>query len=201
MTNSGGVKCWGRNFYGQLGDGTSTDRSVPTNVSGLTSGVSAVSAGLGSQTCIVTTGGAVKCWGFNFQGILGDGTVTNRNTPTNVSGLTSNFAAVSAGGQHTCAKSIDGGLVCWGSNFAGNLGDNTVIERRTPVSVSGLVAGVVTISADGSHTCASTNGLVTKCWGYNFYGQLGDGTTTDRSMTTNILDNLGNQVPGRRGRS
>ncbi|MCZ6614398.1 MAG: hypothetical protein O6920_01260, partial [Chloroflexi bacterium] len=102
LTTTGGLRCWGDNSEGQLGDGTTTDRVTPVNVAGLTNGVAAVSVG-GAHTCALTTNGGLRCWGSNSEGELGDGTTTNRIMPVNVAGLASGVAAVSAGSSHTCA--------------------------------------------------------------------------------------------------
>ncbi len=185
LTTSGGVKCWGHNLNGQIGDGTTTDRTTPVDVTGLTSGVAAVSAGW-SHTCALTTGGGVKCWGNNFYGQLGDGTTTDRTTPVNVTGLTAGVAAVSAGANHTCALTTTGGVKCWGRNIYGQLGDGTTTDRSTPVNVTGLTAGVAAVSAGAFHTCGRTAGGGVKCWGYNYYGQLGDGTTTNRTAPVDV---------------
>jgi len=186
LTSSGGVMCWGDNNYGQLGDGTTTDRSTPVDVVGLSSGDTAIATG-GYHTCALTSSGGVRCWGRNHYGQLGDGTTTNRTTPVDVVGL-SGVTAIAAGVYHTCALTSSGGVRCWGFNFYGQLGDGTTTTHRTtPVDVVGLSSGVTAIAAGGYHTCGLTSSGGVRCWGQNTYGQLGDGTTTDRSTLVDVV--------------
>ena len=185
LTSGGGVLCWGYNFHGQLGDGTTTDRLTPLAVNGLASGVTAIVAGL-HHTCALTTGGGVQCWGRNDSGQLGDGTGTNRTTPVAVSGLSSGVAAFAAGHSHTCALSNGGSLSCWGANNRGQLGIGTTSARSTPAAVSGLSSEVAAVAAGDTHTCAVTSGGGVSCWGNNEFGQLGDGTLTNRSTPTTV---------------
>ena len=186
LTTAGGVKCWGSNTYGRLGDGTTTDRLTPVDVVGLSSGVSAVSAGTWQHTCALTTAGGLKCWGRNSWGQLGDGTNAFRLTPVDVVGLGSGMAAVSTGTSHTCALTTAGGLKCWGQN-SGALGDGTTTDRFTPVDVVGLGSGMADVSAGFNYTCALTTAGGVKCWGYNSQGRLGDGTTTVRLTPVDVV--------------
>lgn len=185
LTTGGGVKCWGRNEYGQLGNGTTTSSSAPVDVTGLSSGVMAIAAGK-YHTCALTTGGGVKCWGWNVLGQLGDGTTTNKNTPVDVSNLSSGVVSITAGGGHTCALTTGGGVKCWGGNGYGQLGDGTTTNRTTPVDVAELGSGVTAITAGEAHTCVLTANGGVKCWGWNKLGQLGDGTTTHRTAPVDV---------------
>jgi len=186
VTATLGVRCWGDNAYGQLGDGTTTDRSIPVDVSGLTSGVTAVATGA-YHSCAVTSVGGAKCWGYNALGQVGDGTSANRSTPVDVSGLTSGVAALAGGYDHTCALTTAGGVKCWGDNAFGQLGNGTTKNSPIPVDVSGLTSDVAAIAAGYGDTCALTTGGAVKCWGVNDIGQLGDGTTTNRSTPVSVL--------------
>ena len=181
--DTGALKCWGYNASGQIGDNSTTTRNTATNVTGSTSGVSAVSTG-DLHTCLLSTGGGVKCWGDNTYGQIGDGTITQRLTPTDVFGLTSGVAAISAGNNHTCAVTTLGALQCWGENSTGQLGDGTTTPSLTPTAVSGLTSGVVAVAAGKNYTCALTTGGGVKCWGANNYRTIGDGTFTQRLVPT-----------------
>jgi alpha-tubulin suppressor-like RCC1 family protein len=185
VTTAGGAKCWGANNNGQLGDGTYTDRLTPVDVVGLSSGIRATVA-RSAHTCALTTTGGLECWGDNGDGQLGDGTTASRTTPVDVIGLTSGVAAVTTGSGHTCALTTTGGIKCWGANTYGQLGDGTTASRTTPVDVIGLTSGVIAVSAGYSHTCALTTPGGLKCWGYNAFGQLGDGTTASRATPADV---------------
>jgi alpha-tubulin suppressor-like RCC1 family protein len=186
ISSSGGVKCWGENTRGQLGDGTRTGRYMAVDVNGLSHGARALSAA-GWHTCVLTAGGKVECWGLNDKGQLGDGTQTDSAVPVPVSSLPDGIQAVSAGTQHTCALTSGGGVKCWGDNSFGQLGDGTTTPSSSPVDVRGLTSGVAAVSAGMQHTCALTKAGGVKCWGLNTYLQLGDGTDFDRSVPVDVV--------------
>lgn len=175
LSDSGGVQCWGDNSFGQLGDGSTTRRSVGDNVIGLTTDVNGIATGE-AHACAVTSSGGARCWGRNNASQLGDGTTINRPTPVAVTGLASGVAAIAAGFAHTCARTTAGGIQCWGANSNGQLGDGTATATTTPVAVVGLT-GITEVVAGGAHSCARTMSGGVKCWGSNVDGQLGDGST------------------------
>lgn len=177
---SGAAWCWGSNTYGQLGDASNTASSVPVQVSGLTSGVTAIAAG-SDHSCAVQSG-VVKCWGSNTYGQLSDVVAQGgSNTPVSVS-LASAATDVIAGTYLSCAQ-LANSVSCWGWNGRGQLGDGTTGMPRTPVEATPLAnPGAVTgVSAGGIHTCAIVSSAA-KCWGYNDFGQLGNGTTTSATF-------------------
>jgi alpha-tubulin suppressor-like RCC1 family protein len=191
LTRQGGVKCWGENNAGQLGDGTATRSDRPIDVVGLTSGVVAISTGQ-QYSCAVTTSGGVKCWGDNTFGQLGTGNTTGSKTPVDVVGLTSGVEAIAAGGGHTCVLTGKGGVKCWGGYCGcgefGNLLGNGLPESSTiPVDVLGLTSGATAITVGLNNSCAlKTDGGV-MCWGANSVGQLGDGTTAPTKKAVMVV--------------
>ncbi|GAG37363.1 unnamed protein product, partial [marine sediment metagenome] len=190
LMDTGGVKCWGKNNFGQLGDGTTTSSTTSVDVSGL-SNITAISLG-DNHSCALTDGGGVKCWGHGGNSQLGDGLVSSSSTPVDVSGLTSGVVAISAGHYRTCALTTSGGVKCWGNNSFGELGDGTRTNRSTPVDVCDVgesapcgsyLDGVIDVGAGYNHTCALTSSGGAKCWGGNNAGQLGDGVATHSDCT------------------
>ena len=175
LTSAGGMKCWGFGAEGQLGDGTSTRRLAPVDVLGLGSGVATIST-LGGSTCALTTGGGAKCWGSNVEGQLGDGSITNRASPTDVATLGSGVASLAASYLHGCAVTTTGGVQCWGHNGFGQLGNPSPARQATPTAVTLLGASISSVFTGPFHSCAITtvSGRV-KCWGNNAQGQLGNG--------------------------
>src|SRR5262249_21532593 len=151
---------------------------TPVDVQGFGVGAAvavAVAAG-GQNSCALTAGGGVWCWGQNYSGQLGDGLMVHSScggvsdcsqAPGAVSGLASGVAATSVGAGHACALRIGGGVKCWGDNTYGALGDGTTTNRWAPVDVSGLTSGVAAIAAGGSHTCGVTKNGGLLCWGEN----------------------------------
>src|SRR3989338_5085700 len=144
---------------------------------------SSVSAGY-YHTIAIKTDWTLWAWGFNNYGQLGDGTTTNRSSPTQI-GSGTNWSSVSAGGYHTVAIKTDGTLWVWGNNGNGKLGDGTTTDRYSPVQI-GSGTNWSSVSTGGHHTIAIKTDGTLWAWGYNVYGGLGDGTTTDRTTPTQI---------------
>ena len=187
LTRAGGAVCWGWNGDGEIGDGTDVEVRVrPSAVVGLSSGVKQVAAG-GSNGCALTQAGAVRCWGLNRSGQLGNGSsADSSNVPVQVTGLANGNRAVAVGNVDACAITAAGGAVCWGANDAGQLGNGTTHDSSVPVKVVGLSSGVRAIGAGDSYACALTSAGIVKCWGSNTSGQLGTGTIGDHSRPVTV---------------
>jgi alpha-tubulin suppressor-like RCC1 family protein len=203
--------CWGYDGLGQLGDDANlTNRLVPTLVAG---GLAWASVTPGAyHTCGLTTGGSAYCWGYDGYGGLGnDASLTNQPTPVVVAGGRT-WGTVNPGYYHTCGVDVNGAGFCWGTNYSGVLGADTTTYARnstqaTPVPVFGALT-FATIGTGSDHSCGLTTSGAAYCWGYNGYGQLGDGTTVPDSplrvaviggLTFNTLSAGGAHTCGRVG--
>ena len=164
-TASHSVKCWGNGNRGQLGNGSTSSSNFPDDVMGLFGGVSQISAGKDHTCVLLSATGALKCWGANEYGQLGDGTLLERSTPVDVLGLGSGILQIATTWDHTCALTVSNGVKCWGNNEYGALGDGSTENRLSPVNVSGLASGVESISLAGQSSCAVMATGSVKCWG------------------------------------
>ncbi len=179
VTSAGAVKCWGRGFF-----------AVPLVVAGLESGIAAVSGGE-THTCVLTVAGGARCWGENNHGELGNGTTSPVSGLQFVQGLESGVAAIGAGAAYfTCALMTDGSVKCWGDNGLGQLGNGTtdLAPHPLPEDVPELSQGIQTIDVGGLHTCALSVGGGVVCWGYNAFGKLGNGGGANASVVQAAID-------------
>jgi alpha-tubulin suppressor-like RCC1 family protein len=213
MLDNNSIKCWGNNTNGELGYEDTNNRGGTV---GSMSGLKAVNLGVGrtakavaawDHTCAILDDNSVKCWGPNYMGQLGyDDTTMRGKTPGSMADLrTVNLGtnrtakAIAVGNGHTCAILDDNSVKCWGYNYYGQLGyDDTTDRGRTSGSMAAL--GTVNLGAGHTakaittgqaHTCAILDDNSVKCWGLNYYGQLGYDDTTDRGKTSGSMASLG----------
>ena len=186
VRTNGTLWTWGFNGSGRLGDNTVVDRSSPVSVVGGFTDWCQVSAG-NAHTAAVRTNGTIWAWGCNGTGRLGDNTTTNRSSPVSVVGGFTDWCQVSTGGVHTAAVRTNGTIWSWGANNAGQLGDNTIVSRSSPVSVVGGFTDWCQVSAGCGHsTAVRTNGTLW-AWGCNNCGQLGDNTIVSKSSPVSVV--------------
>jgi alpha-tubulin suppressor-like RCC1 family protein len=187
----GGIVAWGYNNYGQLGDGTTTNSPVPVAVKrvGALAGKTAIAVAAGSyHSFALCSDGTVAGWGYNDEGELGNGGNTGSLQPVAAGGVLTGkrVSSIAAGQYHAIALCTDGTVAAWGYNHRGQLGTGGTTASVVPVAItaSGVLAGrvVKAVSASGSHTLALCADGTVAAWGLNSYGQLGDGTTTDRKL-------------------
>lgn len=205
LTATGGVKCWGYNAFGQLGDDTTTERHTPVAVcddsscAGELDDIEGITtAMLGQFSCALADSGTILCWGKNDTRQLGEDTAETctygmsnidcSTTPIQVEDI-DDATMVSAGGHHACAIVDEDAVSCWGSNLQGQLGNNQPGEdeddwRENPPSTpTGLDEGVVGVAAGFAHTCALMDDTSVKCWGDARFGQAGIGDPNDLTET------------------
>ncbi|MEV7521996.1 hypothetical protein [Streptomyces sp. NPDC091371] len=203
VQSGGTLHSWGLNSSGQLGDGSNVFNSTTPVQAALTGAPGNVAAGRYHSLAHMTDS-TVRSWGFNGFGQLGNGTTTSTNLPVQVcaQGQTAPCAAfltgvneVAAGADYSLALPTDGTVRAWGDNGFGQLGDGTTAHRSTPVQTcaagqtapcGAFLTGVIGFAAGGYHTLALQSDLTLKGWGHNFSGQIGDGTTADRSTPVQV---------------
>lgn len=176
LTNEGSVKCWGSELGGALGPGVQGNIGTPAVVAGLESGIIQLSAGVGIN-CTLSSSGAVHCWGRYYRGELAE-----------VVGFQDTVKFVTAGENHNCAALNSGGVACWGINSLGGFGNGEKFSdvELEPQRVIGLGEEIISISIGNHFTCAVTADGIVKCWGWNEDGQLGDGTTEARLIPVEV---------------
>jgi alpha-tubulin suppressor-like RCC1 family protein len=201
VVESGQVYCWGANAQGELGDGTTDGRPRPrpvvaaagdaplTNARALATG--------SSHSCALVGEGGVRCWGGNSLNQLGDGTTEVRTAAVVVSSgqgaPLAGVQAVASGQNHACALA-GGGLLCWGLNGSGQLGDGTRANRGVAAPVlrapATPLAGALAVACGGEHSCAVVGAGEVHCWGGNANGELGDGTTVGRDVPAPVVTSV-----------
>jgi alpha-tubulin suppressor-like RCC1 family protein len=186
VRTNGTLWAWGCNNYAQLGDNTITSRSSPVSVVGGFSDWCEASAG-SSHSLAVRTNGTLWAWGSNNRGQIGDNTITNRSSPVSVVGGFTDWCQASAGESHSLAVRSNGTLWAWGCNTTGQLGDNSITSRRSPVSVVGGFSDWCQASAGGFHSLAVRTNGTAWAWGFNTSGQLGDNTVTSRRSPVSVV--------------
>lgn len=181
VTTDNQIYCWGLNEWGELGDGTRTNRTTPVRVVGNHKWRTVTTGAM--YTCGTTTGYVTFCWGYNRQGQLGDSSSMRwKVKPSRVAGQHA-FTQVDAGYDHTCAVTVTGEAYCWGNGAHGTLGNGKTYFSFWPRLVAGgrvfkqVTAGIFD---GGAHSCGRTTSDRIYCWGFNNSGQLGDGTSTTR---------------------
>ncbi|MCB1388093.1 MAG: hypothetical protein KDK12_02915 [Rhodobacteraceae bacterium] len=196
----GGVRCWGANPNGEVGDGTNTDAMTAMIVGRNASRMVRVVASF-LFSCGLDNRGLAWCWGYNGFGALGSGGFDGSNIPQRVAGLPRNLRDIAAGDLHACAIDQAGAAYCWGENSFGQVGDGSVGGIRPwPSMVDGIGDVSLTgIAGGGSHTCALSDSGMVYCWGNNSLGQLGNGTTESSAapvMVQGLPDPVADAVVG-----
>lgn len=185
---TGSVRCWGGNTFGQIGDGTNgapNNRPVPTNID--LPGVQFVDVSVGhSTTCGLTSTSQVYCWGQNIDGLFGNNSTTDSSVPLLAAGGQT-FKKIAVGGNFVCGIRTDDMISCWGDDSFGQLANGAGIsDSLVPQPILGGYT-YRDLAVGSAHACAIDMSGITRCWGANSTGQLGDGTFTNRSEPTPIM--------------
>lgn len=188
VTSAGDVQCWGSNSNGELGNGSALPNTsiTPVTVPNLNGMVTTLQAGF-LYTCALSSTGTVQCWGYNYNGQLGNGSTSNISPAVTVTGLSGFAMGLTAGGQHTCALLSTGVVQCWGINSSSELGNGNTTSSATPVTVKGLTELASAVAAGFSHTCAVSITGAVQCWGLNNSGQLGNGGNINSATPVTVI--------------
>ena len=184
LRDNGTVRCWGRNLFGELGNGTVASSLTPVEVAGLT-GVSAITTG-GDFSCALLNDGTVKWWGYDYATGVGD-RYSSSLIPIQVPGLTG-VTSISSGSSHSCAVLEDRTVQCWGENVYGPTESNVI--TATPEQIAGL-GEVIAVAAGLYHTCVLEVDRTVRCWGRNTVGILGNGATIDSTTPVRVAGLVG----------
>ena len=191
VRTGGSAWAWGCNSYGQLGDCTTTNTSSPVSVVGGCSDWCQISAGC-CHTAAVRSTCSAWAWGRNNDGQLGNNSSVDASSPVSVVGGFSDWCQISAGDAHTAAVRINCTAWAWGLNSFGRLGNNTAVDRSSPVSVVGGFSDWCQISAGSLHTAAVRCNGTAWAWGNNTQGRLGSNNTTSRSSPVSVVGGFTN---------
>lgn len=184
--DDGKLYAWGRDNYGQLGDGQDTNKTKMVPVPSPLGDATSMQVGNYGFTCGLFGSGSGKCWGYNSSTYgLGDGTTYDSRTGVTPTGFGSNLIGIAAGYAHGCGLFADGSAKCFGYNTYGMLGNGNTTTQKTPVAVG--LPGISQLYS-GYYTVCARKDDEAYCWGYNNYGQVGDGTTTNKSAPTLVIE-------------
>ena len=186
IKSDGTLWTWGRNSYGGLGDNTVVHKSSPVQTVAFGTNWKQVAAGY-IHTAAIKTDGTLWCWGYNLYGQLGENTATQRNSPIQTVAFGTNWKQVSSGFYHCAAIKTDGTLWTWGYNDNGQLGDNTIVHRSSPVQTTAFGSNWKQVYCGRYNTAAIKTDGTLWCWGQNANGQLGDSTITKKSSPVQTI--------------
>jgi alpha-tubulin suppressor-like RCC1 family protein len=186
IDRNGRVFGWGRNQYGEIGDNTLVSKRSPVSILGANKTFCKISSGFGYNLAI-DKNGRVWGWGFNNNGQVGNNSTVSVGTPVSILGSIKTFCEIATGDSHSLGITNGGRAWSWGFNIYGALGDNSVVSKRTPVSILGAVKTFCKISAGQYHSASIDKNGRGWTWGYNNFGQLGDNSVTSRLTPVSIL--------------
>jgi len=179
------LDCWGYGGSGQLGNGAFNNSDVPVSVRSITTAVTVVSGS--NSFCALLSTGRVNCWGSGSSGQLGNGSFNGSDVPVRVTGITTAKALADMGHSSVCALLTSSRVDCWGYNGDGELGNGATASSDVPVGVLGISnAKAVSADVNGGSFCVLLTTDHLKCWGYNGFGELGNGTTTNFTVPVSV---------------